>query len=114
MAEIVIHCIPEAGTDPAEAYAEMDAFLRDTEGLEPVLVEVEKSRGVGLAEILAIVQVAQGIVDLTGKLIAYIKSRQGKAEIKDIEIEIDGQRVPVGNLTPDQRARLDTALAQGA
>jgi hypothetical protein len=33
--------------------------------------------------------------------------------VKGIEIEIDGDRVPIGSLTPDQQTRLDAAIAQG-
>jgi len=113
MAEVVIHCIPQAGADPAQASAELEAFLHDTEGLDPVLVEVEQPR-LGLAEILAIIQIASGVVDLTEKLVGFIKSRQEKGKVKDIEVEIDGQRVSVADLTPDQRARLAAAIGQGS
>jgi len=112
MAEVVIHCIPEPGTDPAEAAAELEAYLRDTDGVDPVLVEVEQPR-LGLAEILAIIQIASGVVDLTGKLVGYLKSRREKGKVRDIEIEIDGQRVPVGDLTQDQRTRLLAAIIAG-
>ena len=110
MAEIVIHCIPEPGTDAAEAAAELETYLRDTDGTEPVLVEVEQPR-VGPAEILAIIQLAGAAIDLAEKLVDFIKSRQDKGKVKDIEVEIDGQRVPVGSLTPDQRTRLLAALS---
>ncbi len=113
MAEVVIHCIPEPGADPAAAAAEFEAYLRGADGVAPVLVEVEQPR-LGLAEILAIVDIASGVVDLTEKLAAFINSRRDKAKVKDIEVEIDGQRVPVGKLTPDQRARLAAAIADGA
>jgi len=112
MAEVVIHCIPEPGTDPAEAAAELEAYLRDTDGVDPLLVEVEQPR-LGLAEILAIIQIASGVVDLTGKLTGYLKSRREKGKVRDIEIEIDGQRVPVGDLTQDQRTRLLAAIIAG-
>jgi hypothetical protein len=49
---------------------------------------------------------------LTGKLLGFIKSRRDKGKVKDIEVEIDGQRVPIENLTADQRARLTAAIAQ--
>ncbi len=111
MAEIVIHCIPESGTDAAEAAAELETYLRDTDGTDPVLVEVEQPR-VGPAEILAIIQLASAAIDLTEKLAGYIRSRRDKGKVKDIEIEIDGQRVPVGSLTPDQRTRLAAAIAR--
>jgi len=112
MAEVVIHCIPEPGTDPAEAAAELEAYLRDTDGVDPLLVEAEQPR-LGLAEILAIIQIASGVVDLTGKLAGYLKSRREKGKVRDIEIEIDGQRVPVGDLTQDQRTRLLAAIIAG-
>jgi len=112
MAEVVIHCIPEPGTAPAEAAAELELYLQGTDGVDPLLVEVEQPR-LGLAEVLAIIQIASGIVDLTEKLVGYIKSRKEKGKLTDIEVEIDGQRVSVGNLTPDQRIRLEAAIAGG-
>lgn len=123
MAEVVIHCILEPGTDPEQAAADLEAYLQGTEGIAPVVVEPEQPRA-GLAEILAIVELANGLIDLTGKLVGFIKSRRDKAgearqddggaQVRDIEIEIDGQRVPVGSLSPDQRARLAAAIAPGA
>lgn len=112
MAEIVIHCIPESGTDAAEAAAELETYLQDTDGVDPILVEVEQPR-VGLAEVLAIIQLASATIDLTGKLVDFIKSRRDKGKVKDIEVEIDGERVPIGSLTPDQRTRLAAAITQG-
>jgi hypothetical protein len=111
VAEVVIHCIPESGTDAAEAAAELEIYLQDTDGVDPILVEVEQPR-VGLAEVLAIIQLASAAIDLTEKLVDFIKSHRDKGRVKDIEIEIDGQRVPVGSLTPDQRTRLAAAIAQ--
>jgi hypothetical protein len=113
VAEIVIHAIPESGADADAAAAELQAYLQDTDGMAPVLVEVEQPR-VGIAEILAIIDLASAAIDLTGKLIDFIQSRHGKGKVKDIEIEIDGQRVPVGGLTTDQRTRLLAAIAQGS
>jgi hypothetical protein len=113
MAEVIIHCVPEPGTDAAEAAAELEAYLQQTEGMTPVLVEVEQPR-VGLAEILAVIQIVSGAVDLTGKLIAFIRSRQDKGKVKDIEVEIDGERVPVTSLTADQRSKLLAAITPGA
>jgi hypothetical protein len=110
VAEVIFHCIPQLGTDPAEIAAELEIYLQDTEGVNPVLVEVEQPRA-GLAEVLAVIQLASAAIDLTGKLVDFIKSRQDKGKVKDIEIEIDGERVPIGNLTADQRTRLAAALA---
>ena len=111
MAEIVIHCIPQSGTDAAEVAAELKTYLQDTDGVNPVLVEVEQPH-VGLAEVLAIIQLASAAIDLTEKLVDFIKSHRDKGKVKDIEVEIDGERVPIGNLTPDQRTRLAAAIAQ--
>lgn len=113
MAEVVIHCILESGTDGPEAAAELETYLQDTGGVEPLLVEVEQPR-VGLAEVLAIIQLANAAIDLTEKLVDFIKSRRDKGRVKDIEIEIDGERIPVGSLTPDQRTRLAAAIAEEA
>jgi hypothetical protein len=111
MAEVIIHCLTEPGTDAAETAAELETYLRQTDGVDPVVVEVEHPR-VGLAEILTIVEVVSGVVDLIGKLADFIKSRQEKGTVKDIEVEIDGERVPVSKLTEDQRAKLLAAIAQ--
>jgi len=110
VAEIDIHCLPESGADVAEIAAELKAFLQHADGVDPLLVEVEQPR-IGPAEILVILQVASTAVDLTEKLINFIKSRRDKGKVKDIEIEIDGERIPVGSLTPDQRTRLAAAIA---
>ena len=112
MPEIVIHSIPEYGTDPAEAATDLDSYLRDIDGVEPVMVEVEHPQ-IGPAEILIVIQLTKATIDLAGTLIGYIKSRRDKGKLKTIEIEIDGQRIPVASLTPDQRNRLTAALAGG-
>jgi hypothetical protein len=110
MAEVVIHCLTEPGTDADEAAAELEAYLEQTEGVAPVLVEVEQPR-VGLAEILAIIQVVSGVVDLVQKLSDFIKSRQEAGKVKEIEVEIDGERLPINKLTEEQRAKLLAAIA---
>jgi hypothetical protein len=110
--EIVIHSIPEYGTDPEEAAADLESYLRDIDGVEPVLVEVEHPQ-IGPAEVLTVIQVASATIDLVEKLISFVKSRQAKGAIKDIQVEIDGQRIPVASLTPEQRSRLTAALADG-
>jgi hypothetical protein len=111
MPEIVIHLIPEAGADTSAEAAEMDAYLRDEDGVDPVAVEVEQPR-LGPAEILVILELANNAIDLAQKLIGYLKSRHGK--VKEIEIEINGRRVPVQRLTPDERAELQAQLAAGS
>lgn len=112
MTEIVIHCIIQPGTDAADVAADLRAFLQGIDGLHPVMVKAEQPH-VGLAEVLAIVQLSSASIELTGKLIDFIKSRQDKSKVKDIEIEMDGERVPVGSLTPEQRTRLAAAISQG-
>ncbi len=111
MAEIVIHCTLQSGTDAAEVAAELNTYLRDTDGVNPVMVKVEHPQ-VGLAEVLAVLQITTTAISLTDRLIGFIKSRQDKRKAKDIEVEIDGERIPIGSLTPDQRTRLDAAIAQ--
>ena len=108
MPELVIHLIPEAGADTSGEAAEMEAYLRDEDGVDPVAVEVEQPR-LGPAEILVILELANNAIDLAQKLIGYLKSRHGK--VKEIEIEINGRRVPLQRLTPDERAELQAALA---
>ena len=79
MAEVVIHCIAQSGTDAAGVAAELETYLQDTDGVNPVLVEVEQPRA-GLAEVLAIIQLASAAIDLTEKLVDFIKSRRDKGE----------------------------------
>jgi hypothetical protein len=95
---IIIHCIPQPGTDAAEVAAELNTYLQDTDGVNPVMVKVEHPQ-LGLAEVLAVLQIATTAINLTEKLTGYIKSRQEKGKVKDIEVEIDGERVPIGSLT---------------
>lgn len=113
MAEISIHCIPQSGTDAAEVATDLEVYLRDIDGIDTKLVEVEQTR-IGSAEVLAIIQLTSATIDLTVRLTDFIKSRRDKGKTKDIEVEIDGQRVPVGDLTPDQKTRLADAIARGA
>ena len=109
MAEIVIHCIPQSGADPAEVAAELNTYLQDTDGVNHVMVKVEHPQ-VGLAEVLAVLQIATTAINLAEKLIGFIKSRQDKGKVKDIEVEIDGERVPIGSLTR-KHSRLIGGLA---
>jgi hypothetical protein len=112
VAEIIIHCIPQSGTDAAEVAAELNTYLQDTNGVNPVVVKVEQPH-VGLAEVLAIVQLTSAAIALTDKLADFIKSRRDKGKVKDIQVEIDGERIPIGSLTADQRTRLAAAISQG-
>lgn len=112
MAEIVIHCIPESGTDAAEVAAELNTYLQGTDGVTEVLVKVEHPQ-VGLAEVLAVLQITSTTIVLAEKLIDFIKSRQEKGKVKDIEVEVDGERVPAGSLTPDQPTQADGRDPQG-
>lgn len=113
MPEIVIHLVPGAGADTAAEAAELEAYLRGEEGVEPVAVEVEQPR-LGPAEILAVLELANNAIDLTQKLISYLRSRHDKVQGIEIEIEIHGRRVPVERLTAGERAELQAALASGA
>ncbi|MGH3394106.1 MAG: hypothetical protein ACRDPO_05390 [Streptosporangiaceae bacterium] len=71
MPEIVIHLVP--GADTAAEAAELEAYLRGEEGVDPVAVEVEQPR-LGPAEILAVLELANNAIDLTQKLISYLRS----------------------------------------
>jgi hypothetical protein len=82
--------------------AEFETYLQEADGVSPVQVEVEQTR-VGLAEVLAMIQPASATIDFTDKLLDFIKYRRNKGKVKDIEVVIDGQRVPIENLTPDRR-----------
>jgi hypothetical protein len=110
MPEIVIHLVPGDGADTAAEAAELEAYLRGEEGVDPVAVEVEQPR-LGPAEILAVLELANNAIDLTQKLISYLRSRHDK--VKGIQIEINGRRVPVEQLTAGERAELQAALASG-
>ena len=111
MSELIAHVMTEPGADPAQASAELREQLSQLTSPEQVTVEVERPQ-LGLPEILAIVQLTQGAVDLIKSLISFID--QHREHVKGIEIEIDGERVPVDKLTAEQRAALQTALAAGA
>lgn len=111
MTEIDIHLIPQPGTDVSEAASELRTYLEAIDGVSEVEVEAEQPH-VGLAEVLAVLQLSSAAIDLAEKLIDFIKSRSDKGKIKDIEVEIDGERVPVRKLTPEQRLRLVAAIAQ--
>jgi hypothetical protein len=109
--EIDIHLIPQPGTDESEVASEFRAYLEGIDGVTPVEIEAEHP-AVGLAEVLAIVQLSSAAIDLAEKLIDFIKSRSERGRVKDIEVEIDGERVSVGKLTPGQRDRLAAAIVQ--
>ena len=111
MTEIDIHLIPQPGTDASEVASELTAYLEGIDGVTPVEVEAEQPH-VGLAEVLAIVQLSSAAIDLAEKLIDFIKSRSDKGKVKDIEVEIDGERISVGKLTPEQRHMLVAAIAE--
>jgi hypothetical protein len=53
VAEVVIHCISQSGTDATEVATELKTYLQGINGVGSVAVEVERPH-VGLAEVLAI------------------------------------------------------------
>lgn len=108
MSELVMHCISEPDANAADTADDVAAYLSSLDGADPVLVEVEQPR-LGLAEILIIVQVGNAAVGLAEKLIGYLKSRHGR--VKDIEVEINGRRVSIAQLTPEERSELVAILA---
>lgn len=109
MAELVIHCALQPGANAAEVAEDLETHLYGVDGVSSVLVKVEQPQ-MGLPEVLSILQITAAAVGLAEKLADYLKSRREKGKIRDVEVEIDGQRVPLGDLTPDQ----ETKLAPGA
>ena len=108
MPELIAHVMTEPGADPARASEELREQLSELTGPEQVTVEVERPQ-LGLPEILTIVQIAKGAVDVIKALIDFID--QHREHVKGIEVEIDGERVPIDKLTAEQRAALEAALA---
>jgi hypothetical protein len=108
MPELIAHVMTEPGADPARASDELREQLSELAGPEQVTVEVERPQ-LGLPEILTIVQIAKGAVDVIKALIDFID--QHREHVKGIEVEIDGERVPIDKLTAEQRAALEAALA---
>jgi molecular chaperone GrpE len=107
LAEVVIHCIPEPGADPTAEVTELDVYLHGIDGVDPVRVELRRPR-IGVAEVLAIVELTSTTVDLLQKLYGFLQARRGK--VKDIQVEIDGRRVPLAGLSRDQAAEIARQL----
>ena len=109
MSELIAHVMTEPGADADAASAELREQLSKLTSPEQVTVEVERPQ-LGLFEILAIVQIAQGTVDVIKFLIDFIHAH--RKHVKGIEIEINGERVPIDRLTDEQRAALQAELAK--
>ena len=108
MAELVIHCIPEPDADPTAELTEFSVYLHGIDGVNPIRVTTDRARGAGIAEILAIVELTNTTIDLLQKLYGYLQARRGK--VRDIQIEIDGRRVPLASLTPAEAAKVARGL----
>lgn len=108
MSELIAHVMTEPGADADEASAELREELSRLASPEQVTVEVERPQ-LGLFEILAIVQIAQGALEVIKFLGDYIHSH--RQHVKGIEVELDGERVAIDQLTDEQRSRLVAALS---
>ena len=104
MPQLIAHVLTEGGVD-ADALAEqLRSAMSGLPEAQLVRVVVERPK-IGLVEILAIVQVIEGVpivLDFLGRL-------QGKhrGEIHGVEVESRGSRVPIEDLTPEQRKALE-------
>jgi molecular chaperone GrpE (heat shock protein) len=107
LAELVIHCIPEPDADPTAELTELSVYLHGIDGVNPIQVTADRPRA-GIAEILAIVELTNTTIDLLQKLYGYLQTRRGK--VKDIQIEIDGRRVPLASLSREQAAEVSRRL----
>jgi hypothetical protein len=108
MAKLIAHVITEQGSDVEGTAQDLEDRLTRVPGAELVRTNVEKPR-VGLEEILAVVQITEGAVNLIKMLVAYVEQHRGKA-VKEIEVEVDGHRVAVDKLTPAEHDALVAAL----
>ena len=54
-------------------------------------------------------QIAKGAVDLIKLLADYVEKHRD--HVKGIEVELDGERIPIDKLTDEQRARVTAALS---
>ena len=107
MAEIVLHFLTEPGVDGAEVTADLQAVLDDIAEPDGVFLEAEQPR-FGAAEVLVIVQIVSKTIEVAKQLSDFVKAHR---RVKGVEVEIDGHRVPIDEITSDQRARLQVMLA---
>jgi len=107
MPELIAHVMTEGGADAEQAAADLREYLSDLPQTDDVNVEVERPR-LGLAEILTIIEITKGAVDLLKMLGDYVERHRN--HIKGIEVELDGERVPIDKLTDEQRTRVLAAL----
>jgi hypothetical protein len=108
MAKLIAHVITEAGADVPATAGELKEYLTALPGTHGVRTNVEKPR-VGLEEVLAVVQITQGAVELIKMLVAYVEKHRSKG-VKAIEVEVDGHRIAVDKLTPAEHDALVAAL----
>ncbi len=108
MPELIAHVLTEGGADADAAADDLREYLTALPETDEVDVEVERPR-LGLAEILTIVKIAKGAVELIKLLADYVEKHRD--HIKGIEIELDGERIPIDKLTDEQRARVTAALS---
>lgn len=108
MAELVLHFIAAPDADVDAASAQLQEFLGGLAEPDGVYVEKEQPR-LGAAEILTILQVVSQGIGLAKQIYGWVQDHHKL--VKGVEIEIDGHRVPIDQLTDDQKARLQTMLA---
>lgn len=107
MAELVLHFIGEDGGDVDAAVTELRQYLSGLPGVGSVDVGKEQPR-IGATEILGILALVAKAPEFLIQVTQFIHDH--RKHIKDVEVEIDGRRVPVDKLTDDQKARLQSLL----
>jgi hypothetical protein len=108
MAEVVLHFVTEEGADPDAVAEELKSDLSNSDGIQDAFVEAEQPR-LGPAEVLAIIQCVTASIDLLKMAASWVNDH--RKHIHSAEIEIDGRRVTIGQLTPDQKTWLEKQLA---
>jgi hypothetical protein len=108
MAELIFHFITAPDTDVAATSAELQKDLAALALPDGVYVEQEQPR-LGPAEILTILQVVSQGIDVAKQIYGWVQDH--RKQVNGVEVEIDGHRVPVDQLTDDQKGRLQAMLA---
>jgi hypothetical protein len=103
-----MHFVTAEGADVDAAADELKLDLAKTDGIQDAYVEAEQPR-LGPAEVLTILQCVSTAVDLLKMAAGWVNAHRN--HVHSVEIEIDGRRVPIDQLTPDQKALLQKQLA---
>lgn len=113
MPELVLHVITEPATDldavAADLRCDLEKCLRTANADGAVMVEKEQPL-LGAPEILTIVSLVFQGIDVAEKLLDRLRSHRRGRNVTGIEVEVDGQRVPIERLTDREKALLRALL----